>query len=284
MLTNFLVYPARSLKTLHACHTYHCITGILGTGHLPSLLFISAMASQQDNQDLLAQGTRFGDILLNLSKGQEELRTLLMETFARNSAEDERLKHLQSEMDVMKAQMLGQRNAIQGLAQRQDELRFLVNQLLQSNQLGQTSKGKEPVIVQPPLRQGDKGKAPHLASGAQIQHQPFQPGKPKQPLQPGKPKRQFTKLNVSLPQALQQLLRLNLVTLRDPPKNPNRTPSRYNPDAHCDYHSDSPGHVTEDCWTLKNQIQDLIDEGAVKFTQDGQAEFFYYPCGIHHLK
>ena len=66
------------------------------------------MASQQDNQDLLAQGTRLGEILLNLSKGQEELRTLLMETLVRNSAEDERLKHLQAEMDAMKAQMLGQ--------------------------------------------------------------------------------------------------------------------------------------------------------------------------------
>ena len=137
MLTNFLVYPARSLKTLHACHTHHYITGIFVAGHLPFSLFISAMASQQDNQDLLAQETRFGEILLNLSKGQEELRTLLMETFVRNSAEDERLKHLQAEMDTMKVQMLGQRNAIQGLAQRQDELRFLANQLLQAHQLGQ---------------------------------------------------------------------------------------------------------------------------------------------------
>ena len=76
------------------------------------------MASQQDNQDLLAQETRFEEILLNLSKGQEELRTLLMGTLVRNSAEDERRKHLQAEVDALKAQMLGQRNAIQGLAQR----------------------------------------------------------------------------------------------------------------------------------------------------------------------
>ena len=131
-------------------HAYH--TGTLVAGHLPFSLFISAMASQQDNQDLLAQETRFGEILLNLSKGQEELRTLLMETLVRNNAEDERLKHLQAEMDAMKAQMLGQVTAIQGLAQRQDELGVLVNQLLRGNQLGQTSKDEGPVIIPPPLR------------------------------------------------------------------------------------------------------------------------------------
>ncbi|CAI8601483.1 unnamed protein product, partial [Vicia faba] len=150
-------------------------------------------------------------------------------------------------------------------------------QLLQGNQLGQTSKGKKPIIVRPSLRQRGKEKAPHMASVSPIQYQPHQ-------LQPDKPKRQFTKLNVSLPQALQQLLRLNLVTLKDPPKNPNRTPSRYNPNAHCAYHSDSPGHATEDCWTLKNKIQDLIEEGAVEFTQDGRAECYYHPYRRHHLK
>ena len=101
------------------------------------------MASQQDNQDLYAQETRFKAILLNLSKGQEELRTLLMGTLVRNSSEDdkdERLKHLQAEVDTMRTQMLGQMTLIQDLAQRQEELRVLVNQLLWDNQLGQTSK------------------------------------------------------------------------------------------------------------------------------------------------
>ena len=74
------------------------------------------MAYPQDNQDFLAQETRFGEILLNLSKGQEELRTLLMGTFVKNNAEDEKLKHLQTEVDALKAQMLGQVTAIQGLA------------------------------------------------------------------------------------------------------------------------------------------------------------------------
>ena len=255
ILTNFLVYPARSLKTLHAYHTHHCITGILVAGHLPFSLFISAMASQQDNQDLLAQETRFGEILLNLSKGQEELRTLLMETLVRNSAEDERLKHLQAEVDAMRAQMLGQVTIIQDLAQRQDELGVLVNQLLRGNQLGQTSKGKKPVIVQPPLRQGDKGRAPQMAPVSQIQHHNQQKSE----------RRQFTRLSMTLSQILPQLLETKLVTLKEAPKNQNTTSPKYNPNARCAYHSDSPGHTTDDCWSLKNKIQDMIDAGEIQF-------------------
>ena len=77
-----------------------------------------------------------------------------------------------------------------------------------------------------------------------------------------------------LSQALQHLLRLNLVMLRDPPQNPYIASPRYNPDARCAYHSNSPGHDTDDCWALKNKIQDLIDKGVLEFTQDGQLECF----------
>ena len=88
------------------------------------------MASQQNNQDLNAQETRFGEILLNLSKGQEELRTLLMGNLVRKSPEDdkgERLKHLQAEVDAMRTLMLGQMALIEGLAREQEELRTMIN-------------------------------------------------------------------------------------------------------------------------------------------------------------
>ena len=153
------------------------MTGTLFTSHLPSPLFISAMAFQPDNQDPRTQETQFGEILLNLSKGQEELRTLLMGTLVRNNLEDdkdERLKRLQAEVDIMRTQMLGQMALIQDLAQRQEELRVLVNKLLRDNQVGQTSRVEDQVIIQPPLRQEDKGKAPQLASGSQAQQQPRQ--------------------------------------------------------------------------------------------------------------
>ena len=166
----------------------------------------------------------------------------------------------------MRAQMLGQVTAIQGLAQRQEERGVLVNQLLRGNQLGQTSKVEGPVIIQPSLRQGDKGRASQMAPVSQIQHQPHR-------LQPDKSRRQFTPLNMSLFQALQRLLRLNLVTLRAHPQNPNTAHPAYDPNKRCAYHSACPGHDTNECWALKNKIQDLIDEGALEFTQDGQAEF-----------
>ena len=71
-------------------------------------------------------------------------------------------------------------------------------------------------------------------------------------INPGR--RQFTKINMTLAQALQGMLKANLITLRDPPANPNTTSPRYNPNARCAYHSDSPGHDTNDCWLLKNKI------------------------------
>ncbi|KAI5387623.1 hypothetical protein KIW84_073641 [Lathyrus oleraceus] len=78
-------------------------------------------------------------------------------------------------------------------------------------------------------------------------------------INPGR--RQFTKINMTLAQALQGMLKANWITLRDPPAKPNTTSPSYNPDARCAYHSDSPGHDTNDCWSLKNKIQDMIDAG-----------------------
>lgn len=84
-----------------------------------------------------------------------------------------------------------------------------------------------------------------------------------------KSKRQFTSLYMTLAQALQSMLNANLITLRDPPIKPNTASPRYNPNARCAYHSDSPGHDTNECWVLKNKIQDMIDAGEIKFNPPG---------------
>ena len=70
---------------------------------------------------------------------------------------------------------------------------------------------------------------------------------------------------MSLSQALQHLLKAQLITLRDPPQNPNTSSPKYNPNARCAYHSNSPGHDTNDCWALKRKIQDLIDNKVIEF-------------------
>ena len=80
------------------------------------------------------------------------------------------------------------------------------------------------------------------------------------------PKRKFTKINMSLAQVLKHMLKMGLIMLRDPHPNPITSSPNYNPHAICAYHSNSPGHDTNSCWTLKNKIQDLIEKGVLKFT------------------
>src|ERR1051325_2401996 len=54
-------------------------------------------------------------------------------------------------------------------------------------------------------------------------------------------------------------------TLRDPPQNINTSSPRYNPNAKCAYHSNSPGHDIDNCWALKNKIQDMIEAKQIEF-------------------
>ena len=63
-----------------------------------------------------------------------------------------------------------------------------------------------------------------------------------------RPVRQFTRINMTLSQVLPHLLRSNLVTLKESPKNPNTTSPHYHPNARCAYHSESPDHDTNNCW------------------------------------
>ena len=70
---------------------------------------------------------------------------------------------------------------------------------------------------------------------------------------------------MSLAQALQHMLKAELITLKDPPQNPNTSSPSYHPNARCAYHSNSPGHDTNGCWALKNKIQDMIDAKEIEF-------------------
>ena len=68
-----------------------------------------------------------------------------------------------------------------------------------------------------------------------------------------------------LSRALQHLLKAELITLWDPPHSPNTSSQKYNPNARCAYHSNSPGNDTNNCWDLKNKIQDMIDNKEIEF-------------------
>lgn len=44
--------------------------------------------------------------------------------------------------------------------------------------------------------------------------------------------------------------------------------SKHNPNASCAYHVGHVGHSTEDCWPLKNKIQDLINREILTFSEE----------------
>ena len=70
---------------------------------------------------------------------------------------------------------------------------------------------------------------------------------------------------MTMSQVLPHLMKINLETLKEASKNPNSASPCYNPNARCSYHSESPGHDTNDYWVLKNKVQDLIDAKEIEF-------------------
>ena len=131
-------------------------------------------------------------------------------------------------------------------------------------------------LAQLPMRQETslKERRPyHFASTSRAQQRPRQHQPDNHP-KGERLQRQFTQINMPLSQALQHMLKMNLISVINPHPNPKTFSPSYNPDARCAYHSDSPGHDTNDCWALRYKIQSLIDEGMLEFTQDGQTEFF----------
>src|ERR1043165_2339555 len=70
---------------------------------------------------------------------------------------------------------------------------------------------------------------------------------------------------MSLSHALQHMLKTELITLRDPPQHVNTSSPKYNPNARGAYHSNSPRQDTNNCWALKNKIQDMIEAREIEF-------------------
>ena len=70
---------------------------------------------------------------------------------------------------------------------------------------------------------------------------------------------------MTLAEVLPHLLRSNFATLKEAPKIRNTTSPQYNPNAWCAYHFENPGHDTNDCWALRNKVQDLIEAKEIDF-------------------
>ena len=86
---------------------------------------------------------------------------------------------------------------------------------------------------------------------------------------------------MTLSQILPQLLKTNLVTLSEAPKNPNTTSPLYNPNARCAYHSDGLGHDTNNFWALKNKVQDLIEAKEIEFDAPEKPNVITAPMPKH---
>ena len=132
-----------------------------GPPYLPTVYF-SKMDMEQTVKGIQAQNTQLQEMFLNLSKGQEEVKAFLTRGMIMGNPGDDindQLERLQTEIAIMRVQMMGQlvgqMTLIQNLAQGQEELRVLINKLHwdECNQMGQTSRIGDQVIIQPPIRQ-----------------------------------------------------------------------------------------------------------------------------------
>ena len=86
---------------------------------------------------------------------------------------------------------------------------------------------------------------------------------------------------MTLSQILPQLLKTNLVIPKESPKTPNTTSPLYNPNARCAYHSDNPGHDTNNCWALRNKVQDLIEAKEIEFDAPEKPNVITAPMPKH---
>ena len=86
---------------------------------------------------------------------------------------------------------------------------------------------------------------------------------------------------MTLSQVLPHLLRSNLETLKEAPKTPNTPSPHYHPNSRCAYHSESPGHDTNNCWALKNKIQDLIEAKEIEFDAPEKPNVISAPMPRH---
>ena len=71
-------------------------------------------------------------------------------------------------------------------------------------------------------------------------------------------RRNFSELHMTLSEALEKLQAKGLLKPLDPKPIPHPMPRSYNPNAHYKY-DQGVGHMTDKCFHLRHDIQDLID-------------------------
>ena len=61
------------------------------------------------------------------------------------------------------------------------------------------------------------------------------------------------------------MVKASLVELKPLAPPPGALPPRYDTNARCEYHANSPGHTLEKCWAFKHKVQDLLEAQDITF-------------------
>ncbi|KAL2942766.1 GMP synthase [glutamine-hydrolyzing] [Bienertia sinuspersici] len=79
---------------------------------------------------------------------------------------------------------------------------------------------------------------------------------------PRRPRREYTPLGMTYTQAFDRLKSKGALSPIGPTADPpaERRSPRWDPNKYCKYHQ-GKGHTAEECWTLKNKLQDMVESG-----------------------
>ncbi|KAH0633815.1 hypothetical protein KY284_036601 [Solanum tuberosum] len=94
-------------------------------------------------------------------------------------------------------------------------------------------------------------------------------------------KENFTPIGESYTSLLRKLVQLRLVE----PINPyfvNSNARGFDPTVICGYHANTPGHSTENCWTLKRVIEKLIEDKVIDIRNEEAPNVTNNPLPVHN--
>ena len=80
---------------------------------------------------------------------------------------------------------------------------------------------------------------------------------------------QFQPLPIPVPQLYALLVKKKMITPVGQRTRIGPQPKDYNKDLTCEYHQGEVGHAVENCRVLRHHIQDLLDQGVLKFRIEG---------------
>ncbi|XP_075108704.1 uncharacterized protein LOC142180390 [Nicotiana tabacum] len=98
-------------------------------------------------------------------------------------------------------------------------------------------------------------------------HAPYNPHPRQEIVREQEPKKEFIPIRESYTSLYRKLMQLKLI---EPimPRYVNPNSKVFDSNARCEYHSNTQGHSTENCWTLKKAIKNLIEAKAIVVTNN----------------